>query len=371
MTACDADERRELRWTAARFLAKAASSERVRAVIDAGDGLDRQLVSEIGEMGWLGLEIPEGLGGVGATFGEVVLVLEEIGARSASVPVLSSSVLCAGAILAGGTPRQQQRWLPALAEGAAHGTAVLPSCRGRTGTTAFGIVATRAMGGWTLTGRARFVLDASVSDLIVVVAKSDRTVLGVVARSAPGVTVTRIPMTDATRCIDEVRLDRVHLADDDVLPQGPDEVAAALVNRAAVALAADSVGAAQRVLTMTVEYAGQREQFGRKVGSFQAVKHQAADMLVDVETSRDLTMAAADSVDADPVGATVAASMAKSYACERAARAVGVGLQLHGGIGYTWEHDLHIHLKRAKLNEHLVGTGTWHRARLARHVLDQ
>jgi alkylation response protein AidB-like acyl-CoA dehydrogenase len=166
------------------------------------------------------------------------------------------------------------------------------------------------------------------------------------------------------------------LGEGDVLTAEPDAAAAlleAIVNRAAVAVAADAVGVARRVLDMTVTYAKQREQFGRQIGSFQAVKHQAANVLVDLETSSELVGFAAAALVRDPSGheASTAASMAKEYACDKAAIAVGTALQLHGGIGYTWEHDLHIFFKRAKLDEQLFGNGRWHRQRLASHVLDR
>jgi alkylation response protein AidB-like acyl-CoA dehydrogenase len=233
-----------------------------------------------------------------------------------------------------------------------------------------------------LHGSCGHVLDARISDLILVDAREvipgdgdgrTRRVVGLVRRGDPGVRVEPLAMTDATRCLDAVQFDDVALAERDVVARGKDAdtLLTALVNRASVAVAADSVGIARRVVNMTASYANQRKQFGRLIGSFQAVKHQAADMLVDTETSDGLVDDAVRKVGEDPTSpeSTLAASMAKSHACEKAAHSVGVALQLHGGIGYTWEHDLHLFLKRATLNEQLFGSTRWHRDRVATQIL--
>ena len=364
--------RDELREVAQRFLATAASSERVRSVVDAGGLPDRRLVSGAAGMGWFGLEIPERLGGSGAGFTELVVLLEELGARAASLPLLSSAVLCAGAVRLGGSAEQQDRWLPALAEGSRFGTLLLPRTAGPEPDT---ISARRDGGGVRLHGHCRYVPDARASDILVVVAGREpgEPVVAVVERDHPGVAVEPVAMTDGTRCLDHVRLDHVLVDGADVLARGDRarQLGDALRNRASVAVAADAVGVARQVLDMTVTYARQRTQFGRAIGSFQAVKHQAADVLVDLETSRVLVGDATRAVELDPAGSPVAASMAKAHACEKGARAAGVAVQLHGGIGYTWEHDLHLYLKRAKLDEQLFGDARWHRRRVAAHLLDR
>jgi alkylation response protein AidB-like acyl-CoA dehydrogenase len=190
--------------------------------------------------------------------------------------------------------------------------------------------------------------------------------------SAAGLSVTPQAQTDRTRCLDDIVLDAVGIRDADVLaldtPGAPDatRLLTALANRAAVAVAADSVGNARRVLGMTVGHVRQRRQFDRPIGSFQAVKHQAADMLVNLETSAALVDDAARALALEPSSCDLAVSLAKDHACELAARNAGTALQLHGGIGYTWEYDLHLYFKRALLNEFLFGEPRWHRDRVLR-----
>jgi alkylation response protein AidB-like acyl-CoA dehydrogenase len=366
----DAEQEIEaLREVAARFLADEASSERVRAVVEARGLPDSRLARKAAELGWFGLEIPEADGGAGADYAGLVSLLEETGARVASLPLLSSAVLCAGAVLLAGSPGQRERWLPGLAAGALRGTALLPG--------AFGAgdgIAAREAHGLHLDGTCGYVLDARVADLLVVAARTAarEQIVAVVAGTDAGVAVDPLEMVDGTRCVDAVRLTGVRVDEGNVLARGAaaERLVTALVNRAATAVAADSLGIARRVLDMTVDYAGRRVQFGRPIGSFQAVKHQAADMLVDLRTARELVRDAARRVAGDLAAAATseAVSMAKSHVCEVAARSAGTAVQLHGGIGYTWEHDLHLFLKRAKLNEQLCGGARWHRARVSANL---
>jgi alkylation response protein AidB-like acyl-CoA dehydrogenase len=366
----DEADRSALRELARTIATELATSARVRAAMESGGLPDRKLDAELAATGLWGLETPEEYGGGGASFHELATVLRELGSRAAASHLTTSAVLGAGAVLLGGSAEQRERWLPSLAAGRTSGTAALTEWCVTTSPTGR-VRAERRGSGWILAGGASHVLNARVSDLLVVPATAgpDRLV-AVVPRGAAGVAVEPVAMTDATRCVDHLTLDGVLVPDADVLAIGEDadRLLAALVNRAAVAIAADSAGNARRVLEMTVAYAREREQFGRPIGSFQAVKHQAADMLVNAETSAALLDAAVQEVAAEPVTCDVAVSMAKEYGCERAATNAGVALQLHGGIGYTWEHDLHIYFKRAKLNELLFGDGRWHRGRVARSL---
>ena len=309
--------------------------------------------------------------------------METLGARAAPSRLTASAVLCAGAILLSGSEEQQSRWLPGLADGSSAGTAVLggfaSARRGPAADPAAGIRAEPRADGWTLHGTAGYVLDARVADLVVVstagpggASGPDAAVVAVVPAGAEGLASDPVELVDGTRCADTVSFSGVRVAEADVLARGDAarELTAALANRAAVALAADSVGAARRLLDLTVAYIKQREQFGRPIGGFQAVKHQAADMLVNVETSSALLDGAVREVDESPFSSELA-SMAKEYCCERAAATAGTALQLHGGIGYTWEHDLHLYFKRVVLNQYLFGDGRWHRQRVAARVADR
>ncbi|WP_072801654.1 acyl-CoA dehydrogenase family protein [Rhodococcoides yunnanense] len=365
-TAADAAEREEFREVVRDFLAKASDHDRVRAVVGAAGLPDPKLRDQAAKMGWFGLEIPEEYGGSGGRFADLAILLEESGEATSSLALTSTSVLCAGAVLLAGSDEQKARWLPSLAEGTQLGTAVL------SGATATSV----GNGAYSIDGVSSEVVDGRSSHLIVVVAEivsGGGHVVGVVRREAAGVSVRARPMLDATRPLDVVSFDGTALESADILATGDDadRLITALSNRAAVATAADSLGIGRRVLSMTVAYASQREQFGRPIGSFQAVKHQAADVHVDNEVSSGLVGAAADAIDQDSASAhaTLRASMAKSFACAAGTRGAGVAVQLHGGIGYTWEHDLHLYLKRATLNEQLFGSGVVHAERVARQVL--
>jgi alkylation response protein AidB-like acyl-CoA dehydrogenase len=376
MSRLESEDLAALREVAADVLGESASSSRIRAVMAAQGTPDRALLTQYAQLGWLGMEATEDFGGAGASLAEIVVVSEEVGSTAASDAVIASAALCIGVIQLGGSVEQQGRWLPALASGEQFGSVVLPGIFGPDPTAAEGVRATPETGGWRLGGSAAYVPNARIANLFVVAARADSgDVIVAVPATTTGFAVTPVPMLDSTRCLDAVRFDDVTVADSDVLTDDPLAAARlleALVNRAAVVIAADAVGVARRVLDMTVTYAQQREQFGRQIGSFQAVKHQAANMLVDLETSSELVGFATAVVAKDPSSreASIAASMAKEYACDKAALATGTALQLHGGIGYTWEHDLHIFFKRAKLDEQLFGNGRWHRQRLANHLLD-
>jgi alkylation response protein AidB-like acyl-CoA dehydrogenase len=379
----DDSERRALSDLARAIADEYANSAAVRAVLAKHGTPDKRLDAELARAGLFGIEIPERFGGTGAGFAELALVVETLGARAAPSRLTASAVLCAGAILLSGSEEQQSRWLPGLADGSSAGTAVLGGLasarRGPAADPAAGIQAEPRADGWTLHGTAGYVLDARVADLVVVTTARpggangpDAAVVAVVPVGAEGLASDPVELVDGTRCADTVSFSGVRVAEADVLARGEAarDLTAALVNRAAVALAADSVGAARRLLDLTVAYIKQREQFGRPIGGFQAVKHQAADMLVNVETSSALLDGAVREVDESP-SLSELASMAKEYCCERAAATAGTALQLHGGIGYTWEHDLHLYFKRVVLNQYLFGDGRWHRQRVAARVADR
>jgi alkylation response protein AidB-like acyl-CoA dehydrogenase len=392
----DDSERRALADLARALAGEYASSAAVRAVLAEHGTPDQRLDAELARAGLVGIEIPDRFGGSGAGFAELALVVETLGAHAAPSRLTATAVMCAGAILLGGSEEQRSRWLPGLADGSTAGTAVLgefASARpgpaaarpgpaaarpGPAADPAAGIRAEPRADGWRLHGTAGYVLDARIADLVVVSTAGpagsgpDPAVVAVVPAGAPGLASEPVELVDGTRCADTVSFSGVRVTEADVLARGAAarQLTTALANRAAVALAADSVGAARRLLEMTVAYSKQREQFGRPIGGFQAVKHQAADMLVNVETSAALLDGAVREAGESPFSAGLA-SMAKEYCCERAAATAGTALQLHGGIGYTWEHDLHLYFKRIVLNQYLFGDGRWHRQRVAARVADR
>jgi alkylation response protein AidB-like acyl-CoA dehydrogenase len=232
-------------------------------------------------------------------------------------------------------------------------------------------------GGWSLSGTKLFVPDAHIADVLVVVARSAESKdpgegigLFLVTKDAPGLEVKLLPTMDQTRKLCEVTFDDVHVGPDAVLgaPGSGWSPLSRVVERATVALCAEMCGGAQRVLDMTVDYAKIRVAFGRPIGSYQGVKHRAADMLVEVENAKSLTYYAAWAVDERAPEAALAASMAKAYCSDAFRRVSAAGIQLHGGIGFTWEHDLHLYFKRAKSSEFTFGDATYHRERVAQQI---
>ena len=237
--------------------------------------------------------------------------------------------------------------------------------------------ATAKSGGYALNGTKLFVQDAHTADALVVAA---RTATGqsaeagislfLVPKSSAGLTVTLLPTMDQTRKLCEVTFKDVAVGSDALMGQAGSGWAplARVIDRATVGLCAEMCGGAQKVLDMTVEYAKIRQAFGRPIGSYQGVKHKAADMLVDVENSKSITYYAAWAMDEGVTEGPLAVSMAKAYVSDAYRRVSGAGIQLHGGIGFTWEHDLHLYFKRAKGSEFTFGDATWHRERVAQLV---
>lgn len=319
----------------------------------------------IARSGWLGLEAPEAFDGADATFAEVAVVLQEIGRAAARSPYPTVAVLGVGALnlLEPGPGRDQ------LLRDTVSGAAVpIVALAGEgTGETPFRI--TRTPRGPVLHGTAVFVPDAPDADrLLVPAVDPDGTVVVAdIEPRATGLSIVEQPVVDATRGFGRVAADGVEVSPESVwrFRDDPRHALPYLRGRAAVAVACDSLGLSEAMLDATVAYAGVREQFGRKIGSFQAVKHACADMLVQVTVARKLIAAAVRGQAGDEPDAAVAASMAKSYACAAAVEVAGKAMQLHGGMGYTWESGVHVYLKRATLNRSLFGSPALHRRLLS------
>ena len=309
----------------------------------ARDVLDRPTVDWrlLVDAGWTGLEVADESGGAGATFVETAIVLEEIGRAAATTGYLG----CALAVAA----------LNAASAADARDDVASRIAAGDTAALATGF---EMHSDGTLSGRAEFVPDAAAADHLLLLARDDR-VAHVLATAA--VTVAPQPVVDETRALAVVTADRA--TPTNAWPIDGD--AEALHERAAVAVACDSLGLAEAMLARTVEYAGVRHQFGRPIGSFQAVKHACADMLVHIAVARELVEVAVAEVAAGN-GAAVSSAMAKSHATAMAVDVAGKAMQMHGGIGYTWESGVHVYLKRATLNRSLYGSPAAHRRALAR-----
>jgi alkylation response protein AidB-like acyl-CoA dehydrogenase len=325
------DDQRAIQRTARDFLASAYPPAEVRRLAyETPRGFEDEGWAAICELGWPALLVPEEHGGLGLGVVELAVVQEELGAALAPSPFLST-VAAAALIADAGSDEQRARGLPALAAGEARGT-----------------VATLAEdGGWTA------VPDAEGAE-VVVVRDGTRWALAVETSAEP------VEALDATR-----RLWRVRAAGElEPLPRDGERTADVV----AVALAAESVGVARRAMDMAVQYAKEREQFGRPIGAYQAVSHACAQMLLEVEGARSTTLYAAWALDHEPESGPLAASMAKAYASDAGWRVPAAALQVHGGIGFTWEHDLHLWLKRGKANAYLWGDAREHRARVAERI---
>ncbi|WP_199254831.1 acyl-CoA dehydrogenase family protein [Mycolicibacterium mengxianglii] len=322
-------------------------------------------VSLLARAGWTGLEVPDHLGGAGATFCETAVICEEIGRAAASTGYFGG-LLAVGALTALPPGAVRDGLLSGIAEGTSTVSVAL-SADGNGGTALpFGI--TPASAGWRAAGRARFVVDAT-ADQVLLLAEDPAgfPVIVVVPADTAGLTVQPQPVVDETRSLAEVLADDVTVGAAAVLRFADDGHAPvrALTARAETAIACDSLGIAEAMLARTVAYVGVREQFGRPIGSFQAVKHACADMLVLISVGQQLVRSAVDGVAEQRDDAGLAASKAKAYTTEAAVEIAGRAMQLHGGIGYTWESGVHGYLKRATLNRALFGSPATHRRRIA------
>jgi len=359
---------KELRDVARRVLEAAGTVPAVRACAGAADAWV-PVWDDIVAAGWTGIAIPEDFGGAGASFADLAVVLVELGRALAPGPYLGSAVLATSGLLCGGTAAQREYWLPRLASGEYIATAALTGSSGRLGAAETRPTLRPDAGGWRLDGVADHVPDLPAAETVIVAADLQGEPALVLVRPADHdeLVVEPTPMFDLSRRFGRLRADGAYLGPGALMARGGDAVTAidAMIAWGAGALACDSLGLAERVLDSTVAYAGQRVQFNRPIGTFQAVKHRCADMFLAVASSRVAVEEAARQISADVGRAGAAASLAKAHAGDAAAQVAGDGVQLHGGIGFTWEHDSHLYLKRAKLNQALLGSSRWHRRRLA------
>lgn len=345
------------------LLGASIDMDRTRELSLTRDAHDRDVWTALSQMGLVGLALPSEFGGAETTFTDLAIVFEELGRFVAAVPLLST-VAASAAILGAGTDSQRATLLPPLANGAAMATlAVFEGPHG--GVDAPSTTASKVDGGWRIRGRKRFVTDAPNVDLFVVSATTeDGVTLFVVEADRDGVDVEPLAALDATRPLADVTFDAI-VGEDAALSGIPGTAPLDhALDIAVVMLAAEQVGVAQRCLEMSVDYAKQRYQFGRAIGSFQAIKHRCADMLIAVEHARSVAWHAAATLT-DPVEAAIAVPLAKSVCSDAAIKVAGDTIQILGGIGFTWEHDAHLYFKRAKSASLLFGTVEAHRDRLA------
>ncbi|PRZ44237.1 alkylation response protein AidB-like acyl-CoA dehydrogenase [Antricoccus suffuscus] len=369
MTLAITDEQNDLRATVRRFVDRELSLDRVRELMATTEVFDRDLwVRFDTDLGILGLSIPEEYGGSGAGQQELGYVFEEFGRSLVPSPLLATHGLAVPALLASADVAAARRILPQIAVGSTVATVAWMAPGGDWVVLAPEVVGTQTADGWRLTGPTSYVLDGLSADVLLIVARTEDTVsLFAVTDDAAGVRRTALPPLDQTRPLAKIELTEAPATLIGEYGDGGRILSTAL-DYAGTLLAAEMVGGAQACVDMSVEYAKVREQFGRPIGSFQAIKHKCAEMYVAVEGARAAAYFAMWTATEDPTELPRVATVAKSMAAEAYFRAAADNVQIHGGIGFTWEHDAHLYFKRAKASMQLFGDVGAYRRRLADRI---
>jgi alkylation response protein AidB-like acyl-CoA dehydrogenase len=368
------EDQEVLRDTVRKFLEARSPESEVRRLMDTVDGYDPAVWAQMAsELGLQSLALPESFGGQGYTFVELGIVLEEMGRVLLCAPFFSTVVLAAHAILNAGTDGEKAALLPGIASGETIAALAFTEPSGRWDADGITMVASGSGDSFTLDGTKTFVIDGHIANLFVVAARTQGTggaegiSLFTVEGDAAGITRTPLATMDQTR-----KQARVDFAGVKATPLGPVgggwDALSKTLDQAAVGLSNEMVGGAQKVLDMSVEYAKVRVQFGRPIGSFQAIKHKCADMLLEVESAKSAAYYSAWAAAEDSDELPVVASLAKAYCSDAYFHAAAENIQIHGGIGFTWEHPAHLYFKRAKSSEVLLGDATSHRELLAQRI---
>jgi alkylation response protein AidB-like acyl-CoA dehydrogenase len=363
------EEQEELRGSVRRFCESRSPSAEVRRLMATADGYSPPVWEQMAtQLGLQALAIPERYGGMGFGYVELAIVLEEMGRSLLCAPYFATVAMAANALLASGDEAACADYLPSVAAGETIATLALAEDSGRWDDESVTLIAERAGEGWALDGHKSFVVDGAVANLVLVVARTWSGIsLLAVDGEAEGLVRTPLETLDQTR-----KLARLEFARTPARLVGAEGGAwsglARTLDLAAIALAAEQVGGAQRCLDMSVEYARVRYQFGRPIGSFQAIKHRCADILLDVESARAAAQYAAWVAAEDSAEVPAMASLAKAACSEAYFKAAADNIQIHGGIGFTWEHDAHLYFKRAKSSQLFLGDAAYHRERLAQRM---
>ena len=363
------EEQEELRKTVRSFLDQKSPETEVRRLMETDEGYDPAVWKQMGEqLGLQGLIVPEEFGGSGYSYVELGVVLEEMGRALLCAPYFSTVVLAGNALLHSGDDAAKKDYLPGIASGETIATLAFTEPSGKWDEAGITMSATKQGDGWVLNGTKSFVLDGATASLILVAARTGKGVsLFGVEGDASGLTRTALSTMDQTR--KQAKLEFNGTPARLIGTEGDGwKTLSTVLDLAAVALAAEQVGGAQKVLDMSVEYAKVRIQFGRPIGSFQAIKHKCADMLLEVESAKSAAYygmwCASEMNDELPS----VASLAKAYCSEAYFHSAAENIQIHGGIGFTWEHPAHLYFKRAKSSELLFGDPTYHRELLAQRI---
>ena len=365
------EEQDELRKSVRRFLEQKSSSADVRRLMETDEGYDPAVWQQMAEqLGLQGLALPEEHGGSGYGFIEQIVVLEEMGRALLCAPYFSSVVLAGTALVESGDEAAQKDLLPGIADGSTIATLAWVEKPSSWGIEGIAATAKRAGDGYTIDGAKTLVLDGHTAGLILVIAQADGgPSLFAVDAAADGLTRRKLETLDMTR-----KAAALEFAGVKARLIGSEGDAAGILERtlriAAVALAAEQVGAAQKCLEASVDYAKLRVQFGRPIGSFQGIKHKCADMLLEVESAKSAAYYAAWAIADGTDEVPVVVPLAKAYCSDAFANAAADNIQIHGGIGFTWEHDAHLYYRRAKSSEQFLGSASEHRDALAQALFE-
>jgi alkylation response protein AidB-like acyl-CoA dehydrogenase len=368
------EEQEMLRQSARGLLEKECPSAAIRRLMDDERGYDPAVWKKMADLGWIGLVIPEEYGGAGLNYVDLVLVMEEMGRVVLPAPFIWTAMV-AEALRRAGTDAQKKTLLPKIAAGDLIATLAWLEPTASWDASSITMAARPAGADFVLDGTKLFVNDGHVADCTLVAARTGGsgeegiTLFAVEAKRA-GITITPLKTMDQTRKLAEVKFTGVKATAADMIGAVGKgwPLLSAILDRGKVMIAAEMMGGAQKVLDMTVEYAKVRAQFGRPIGSFQAVQHKCANMMIDVEGAKSAVYYAAWAVSNDAPDASVAAAVAKAAASDAFRRVSAEGIQLHGGIGFTWDHDLHLYFKRAKSSEFTFGDATYNRELIAQGI---
>jgi len=361
-----------LRNTVREYLTDKCTTQFVRSMFDDQRGYSKEMWKEMADNGWLGLTFPEDQGGLGLGQVELSLVLEEMGRAVLPSPYFASVVLAGSAIADAGDKAQKDKYLGGIGSGEMIATMGWLEDATNWGPGAINLKAESGGGGFILNGLKRFVPFAHVADVAIVAARTSSKLDGItlfaVYMKSRGVNTQAVKNMDLTSKAAEVSFTNVHVPEENVIGDvdGGWPVLKRLLDKAAVSAAAEMLGASRKSMEMSVDYAKVRETFGQPIGTFQAIKHMAAEMLVEVESSHGAVYYASWAQAAGAPDASLAASVAKSYVGDASRKVCGDSIQLHGGIGFTWEFDLHLYFKRAKYYEPMFGDADYHREQALR-----
>ena len=379
------EEQKMIRDTAQAFLAEISSSGAIRSAMETEQGFDDKVWQRIcEEMYWQAIHIPEEYGGMGLGYVDLVVMLEQMGRYLLCSPFFSTVCLGVNALIVAGTDEQKQAYLSQICEGSLTATLAYTGNNGKWDASAVQGIAQTKANDYVLNGTYRYVPDGHTAGLIIVAARNEGSTaeqgisLFAIPANTPGVTRKWLPTMDQTRKQAEIVLNNVTVSKEHLMGEAGQAwpQLEQVIALATIATAAEQAGGSQQILDLTVEYTKERVQFGRPVAGFQAVKHQAADMMLRSEVACSAVYYAAcvaqEALEGGPLAGELleAASVAKAYCSDGYFKNAGDAIQLHGGVGFTWEYDVHLYFKRAKSSELFLGNGAYHREQVAKILLD-